>query len=91
MWWDVTVEPAVTWRDGAFALVDPDRPDDPSRRVDLWRPDVAPAAPEAVAAALAEGLAGCDVPPTGDGVSERRIAVTLRAMGVDPAPARPGA
>jgi hypothetical protein len=38
--------------------------------------------PQVVAEALAEGLAACDFPPTGDGVSPHRAEATLRAAGL---------
>ena len=80
IWWDSTVVPLVVWDDEArrFWLVDGD---DPARRLLLWRTD-GHVEPRAVAEALAEGLAACDFPPTGDGAAPGRVEATLRAYGV---------
>jgi hypothetical protein len=40
--------------------------------------------PGRVARVLAEGLAACDFPPTGDGASPRHVTAALRAHGLDP-------
>ena len=78
IWWDVDRDPDVTWTDGAvFELVDPEG----GGRLVLARFDTPVADPHAVAAVLAEGLAACDFPPTGDGASPARVAATLRVAG----------
>ncbi|MBW3621429.1 MAG: hypothetical protein KY461_14385 [Actinobacteria bacterium] len=78
IWWDVERDPDVTWTDGAtFELVDPEG----DGRLVLARFGAPVADPRAVAAVLAEGLAACDFPPTGDGASPARVAATLRAAG----------
>jgi hypothetical protein len=81
IWWDAEADPVVEWdADGrVFELVDPD---DPQHRLLLWRASVGVEEPRRVAEVLAEGLAACDFPPTGDGVSPERAAVTLRVAGV---------
>lgn len=86
IWWDVDRDPAVVWDDAGtwFALVDPD---DPTHRLDLVRFAAPVADPAAVAAVLAEGLAACDFPPTGERASPPRVAATLRVAGVDERPA----
>jgi hypothetical protein len=81
VWWDVERDPAVTWTpdDTTFVLVDPLAPDDPDRRL-LLAVLAAPAAdPHGLAVALAEGLASCDFPPTGDGAAVGRVRATLVA------------
>lgn len=104
IWWDVDRDPAVTWdADGrVFDLVDPDTgsggdrapgPDGGSDDVDrlaLVRFAQPVAAPRAVAMALADGLAACDFPPTGDGVAPARAATTLRVAGVTERPVDDG-
>lgn len=79
-WWDVERAPVVSWEDGrSFWLTDAE---DASLRLHLisfdhTRPDA-----EVVAHALAEGLAGCDFPPTGSGAEPRMVTATLRARGL---------
>ena len=41
------------------------------------------AEPAVIAAALRDGLAACDFPPTADGVAPARAAATLRAAGLE--------
>ena len=81
IWWDTGRDPEVAWDRQAccFELVDPGKE---SNRLLLWRTSEPAADPEAVARALAEGLAACDFPPTGDGASQRNVEKTLRAAGV---------
>jgi hypothetical protein len=81
IWWDSEVDPAVAW-DGAgceFRLVDGA---DGERSLLLLRVDEPVGDPRAVARVLAEGLAACDFPPTGEGASPQRVAATLRVAGV---------
>jgi hypothetical protein len=84
--WDVERDPAVVWDDTGrhFELVDPA---DPAARLDLATFAAPVADPARVAAALAEGLASCDFPPTGDTVAPGRAALALRAAGVRETPA----
>ncbi|MBW3658528.1 MAG: hypothetical protein KY457_07810 [Actinobacteria bacterium] len=78
IWWDVERDPIVTWTDGAvFELADPEG----GGRLELARFDPPPEDPRAVAAVLADGLAACDFPPTGDGASPANVAAALRAAG----------
>jgi hypothetical protein len=81
IWWDAEVAPVIEWdRSGQeFTLLDAS---DPGNRLLLWRAASPVHDPGAVAAALAEGLAACDFPPTGEGVSPQRAAVTLRVAGL---------
>ena len=74
--------PAVTWSaDGRrFRLVDGA---DRTRSLALWHAPEPVEDPAAVARVLAEGLAACDFPPTGDGAAPDRIVATLRAHGLD--------
>lgn len=80
VWWDVEREPVVCWDDEGrrFVLVDPGDPGNVLVLADLAAPADDPAA---VAAVLAEGLAACDFPPSGERAAERRVAATLRAAG----------
>lgn len=86
-WWDVDRVPVVAWSaDGTvYDLVDPG---DPDRRLRLLRLASTPhEPPRRVAEVLAEGLAACDFPPTGEEASPNRVAATLKAarLAVDPA------
>ncbi len=83
IWFDTGRDPVVGWDDAGrhFELVDPE---DATERLTLFVAPSAVAAPERVAQALAEGLAACDFPPTGDGASPRHVAKALRAAGIDP-------
>lgn len=85
-WWDVERDPAVAWSDDAcrFWLVDPE---EPTHRLALARFTTAVADPERVAAALGDGLAACDFPPTGERASPVRVVTTLRVAGVTEVPA----
>lgn len=85
-WWDADLVPQVTWDDSgtAFDLVDPD---DTTRRLHLLRLAAPADDPAALARVLADGLAACDFPPTGDRASSARVLATLRAARVDVAPA----
>ena len=82
VWWDVEVVPVVRWRDGGrlFVLVDPT---DADHELELARLATGPADARTVAGVLAEGLAACDFPPTGDGASAGRVAAALAAAGRD--------
>jgi hypothetical protein len=84
VWFDTGRDPVVTWDDAArcFELVDPA---DPGLRLTLLRTERPVADPERVARVLAEGLAACDFPPTGDGADPGHVARALRAAGLDPA------
>jgi hypothetical protein len=78
-WWDVDHVPMVTWNDDgtAYDLTDPEVPD---HRLELLRLAAPPAdPPRRIAEVLAEGLASCDFPPTGERASPNRVAATLRA------------
>lgn len=82
IWWDAEDPPLVEW-DEHGRRIELVNGADAGNRLLLWSspepvPDV-----ERVARALAEGLASCDFPPTGDGVSRPRAEATLRAAGID--------
>lgn len=88
IWWDVDVAPVVAW-DAAgtrFVLADPRAVDAPDRRLELLVLAEPADDPHAVAQVLAEGLAACDFPPTGDGAAPGRVRATLRAAGVGVVP-----
>lgn len=86
IWWDVDRDPAVSWDEEGttFVLLDPDHP---THRLDLVTFAAPVADPAAIAAALADGLASCDFPPTGERASPTRVAATLRVAGVRERPA----
>lgn len=77
-WWDVDAVPVVVWDDGGtvFELVDPT---DGGRRLQLLTLAEPVEDPGALASVLAEGLAACDFPPTGERASPSRVRATLRA------------
>jgi hypothetical protein len=80
-WFDTGREPVVAWSasGGTFWLADPG---DPATHLHLW--DAQPPAPdpERLARVLAEGLAACDFPPTGDGAAVGHVRAALRAAGL---------
>jgi hypothetical protein len=83
IWFDTGRDPVVAWDDEGrrFDLVDPVRDGD---RLSLYLAPVAPADPGRIARVLADGLAACDFPPTGDGADPGHVASALRAAGIDP-------
>lgn len=84
-WWDVERVPCVVWNDEAtlFELVDPE---DDDLRLVLARFAAPVTDPTRVAAALSEGLAACDFPPTGTGLAPGRAGLTLRTAGLRDTP-----
>jgi hypothetical protein len=83
IWFDTGRDPVVAW-DAArhrFDLVDPV---DGGERLRLYVADAPVADPRRLARALAEGLAACDFPPTGDGADPDHVAKALRVVGIDP-------
>lgn len=84
IWFDTGRDPVVEWDDAGrrFDLVDPE---EPGNRLRLFLAADPVAEPERLARALAEGLAACDFPPTGDGASPEHVARALRAAGIDTA------
>lgn len=87
VWWDLDEDPVVRWRDGGavFVLTDPRG----EHELVLARFADAPDDAATMASILAEGLAACDFPPTGEGASPARVAATLRAAGRPERPDRP--
>jgi hypothetical protein len=83
IWFDTGRDPVVTWDAEArrFELVDPV---DAAQRLTLFVADAPVADPGRLARVLAQGLAACDFPPTGDGASPSHVARALRAAGIDP-------
>lgn len=79
VWWDVEADPVVRWRDGGrvFVLTDPVG----HHELHLASFGAPVDDPTVLATVLAEGLASCDFPPTGDGAAAGRVAATLRAAG----------
>jgi hypothetical protein len=84
IWFDTGRDPVIRWdpEGRRFELVDPGEPDD--NHLTLFTAPRAVSDPEALARTLAEGLAACDFPPTGEGASTSHVARALRAAGVDP-------
>ena len=84
-WWDVDAVPVVSWDAGAcrFVLVDSTDPRNHLRLLTLAEPADDP---RRLATVLAEGLAACDFPPTGDGAAPGRVRATLRAARVEVVP-----
>lgn len=80
-WWDRDEDPVVRWSaDGRdFTLTPADGTGE--EVLQLLTLPTAPPDPQRVARALAEGLAGCDFPPTGDRAVPSAVAATLRAAG----------
>lgn len=80
IWFDSGHDPLLTWdvTGRRFRLVDGADPDAGLEVLHLTEPADDP---EALARTLAEGLAACDFPPTGDGASPRHVAAALRAAG----------
>lgn len=85
VWWDLDEDPVVTWRDAGRRFVLVDAAGD--HELVLARFADPPGDPAGMAAVLAEGLAACDFPPTGNGASVARVAATLRAAGRGERPA----
>lgn len=79
VWWDVEADPVVRWRDRGATFVLTDVAQDHELSLAAFATPVAD--PAVLAAVLAEGLAACDFPPTGDGAAPGRVAATLRAAG----------
>ena len=84
IWFDSDAEPVVTWDADAtrFLLVE-DGGAGPGQLLLLAQASTV-RDPGRVARVLAEGLAACDFPPTGDGASPRHVTAALRAHGLDP-------
>lgn len=82
IWWDSGADPEVLFDApaGRFLLVDGAAGS--SAALILWQPGEPVAEPERVARALAEGLAACDFPPTGDGAHPDHVTAALRAAGL---------
>jgi hypothetical protein len=83
VWFDRGRDPVVTWDASGrrFELADPQ---EGGERLSLYLAPSAPSDPARVANVLAEGLAACDFPPTGDGADPGHVARTLRVAGIDP-------
>lgn len=83
IWFDTGRDPVIVWdrERRRFHLEDPV---DGALRLHLVTYPEGVTDPAAIAAVLAEGLAACDFPPTGDGASAGHVAAALRAHGVAP-------
>jgi hypothetical protein len=84
IWFDTGRDPVVAWDTSGrrYSLADPR---EPAHRLHLLTVRVAPDEPARLAQILADGLAACDFPPTGDGAEPDHVARALRAAGIDPA------
>ena len=85
IWFDTGRDPVVVWDAPGvrFLLQDPV---DPQLTLHLVTYPQGAADPRRVAGVLAEGLAACDFPPTGDSASHGHVAAALRAAGLSPPP-----
>ncbi len=85
IWFDTDRDPVIVWdpTGTSFRLQDPV---DAGLELHLVTFPGGVADPARLAGVLAEGLAACDFPPTGDGASARHVAAALRAAGVTPPP-----
>jgi hypothetical protein len=83
IWFDTGRDPVVAWdaTGRRFDLVDGG---DPDQRLGLFVASGPVEDPRRVAEVLAEGLAACDFPPTGDAASPEHVRRALRAAGLDP-------
>jgi hypothetical protein len=83
IWFDTGRDPVVGWdvECRTFVLRDPG---DPANELVLFTAGQPVSQPERLARVLAEGLAACDFPPTGDGASRSHVERALRAAGLDP-------
>ena len=83
IWFDTGRDPVVAW-DAAglrYTLMDPLQPEN---RLQLLTAGSSPEDPALIARVLADALAACDFPPTGDGADPGHVARALRAAGIDP-------
>jgi hypothetical protein len=85
IWFDTGRDPVVVWDPAGrhFALQDPL---EPAHRLALVSYPHAVGEPERIARVLADGLAACDFPPTGDGAAASHVASALRVAGLEPPP-----
>jgi hypothetical protein len=85
IWFDTGRDPVIVWdaEGRRFRLQDPR---DATCSLHLVTYPIGVSAPAELAAALAEGLAACDFPPTGDGAAAGHVASALRAYGIAPPP-----
>jgi hypothetical protein len=83
IWFDTGRDPVITWdaEGRRFDLVDPEPR---GERLSLYVAPRPASDPRRLALALADGLAACDFPPTGDGASPSHVAKALSAAGIDP-------
>lgn len=86
IWFDTGRDPVITWDTTGrrFMLQDPEAPE---HALALVTYPTGVDDPVVLARALAEGLAACDFPPTGDGAAAGHVASALRAAGLQPPPA----
>ncbi len=82
IWWDSGVDPVIRWDASGRRFWLLDGAGDPQRLLlAVLDGDQVPDA-AVVAAALRDGLAACDFPPTEPGVPAHRAVATLRAAGL---------
>ncbi len=82
IWFDTGRDPEVVW-DAAGVRFHLQDPVEAGCRLHLLTCSSGVFDPQRVATALAEGLAACDFPPTGDGASPGHVAAALRAAGLE--------
>lgn len=83
IWFDSGHDPTIDWDLEArrFELVDGA---DPHQRLGLLTLEQPAGDAARVARVLADGLAACDFPPTGDAATPHHVAAALRVAGLDP-------
>ena len=86
IWFDTGRDPVVVWDPTGrrFELQDPL---EPQHALELVSYPSGVAEPARLARALADGLAACDFPPTGNGAAASHVASALRVAGLEPPPA----
>lgn len=83
IWFDHGRDPVIRWDASgrSFHLADPV---EPAATLLLFEAPTPVEEPARIARVLADGLAACDFPPTGDGADPGHVAATLRVAGIDP-------
>ncbi len=86
IWFDTGRDPVVVW-DPAGRRFELQDPLEPANALELVSYPSAVEDPARLARVLADGLAACDFPPTGDGAAASHVASALRVAGLEPPPA----
>lgn len=83
IWFDTERDPVVVW-DAAGRRFELRDPLEPAHALALVTYPSGVDDPQRVARVLAEGLAACDFPPTGDGAAASHVTSALRVAGLEP-------